>query len=95
MNIYQCWYLGLNGYCCRHHNSSWMFIPELGQTNNIIQKHISLNDLVFNNSFAKEYELKIEESLEKIRTRPLYFIRALLFPAKKACTVGGMLFAPI
>lgn len=93
MNVYQCWYLGLKGYCCRNHNSRWMFVPELGQTNNAIQKRIPLNDLVFNNSFAKEHELKIEKNLNKITKSPLHFIKALFFPAKKATTVGGMLFS--
>jgi len=93
MNVYQCWYLGLKGYCCRSHNSRWMFVPELGQINNAIHKHIPLNDLIFNNSFAKEYELKIEENLNKINKSPIHFIKALLFPTKKVGTVDGMLFA--
>jgi hypothetical protein len=91
MNVYQCCYLGLRGYCCRSHNSRWMFVPELGQANNNIHKHISLNDLAFNNIFAKEYELNIQQ----IRSNPSHFIKALLFPAKKAGTVGGLLFATI
>ena len=95
MNVYQCWYLGLKGYCCRGHNSKWMFVPELGQTNARIHKHISLNDLVFNNSFAKQYELKIEQQLQKITLSPLNFLKALFFSPSKPSTVGGMLFAPI
>ena len=63
MNVYPCWYLGLSGYCCRSHNLKWMFVPEMGQHNSRIHKSISLNDLVFNNAYAKEYELKIEKSL--------------------------------
>ncbi len=92
MNVYQCWYLGLRGYCCRGHNSRWMFVSELGQANNNY-KHISLNDLVFNNVFAKEYELKIEERIQQIKSNPFYFIKELFFPAKNASTVGGLLFA--
>ncbi len=92
MNVYQCWYLGLRGYCCRNHNSSWMFVPELGQSTGNIHKHISINDLVFNNSFAKEYELKIERSFEKIRNNPFSLLKSFLFPSKKMGTVGGMLF---
>ena len=95
MNVYQCWYLGLNGYCCRSHNLRWMFVPELGQANNSIRKKISLNDLVFNNPFAKQYELKIEQHLQNIRTNPFYFLKALLFPKRKPCTIDGMLFAVI
>lgn len=95
MNVYQCWYLGLSGYCCRSHNSRWMFVPELGQGNSRIHKHISLNELVFHNAFAKEYELKIEQGLQKIRSNPLYFLKSLFFSTQKASTVGGMLFATI
>ena len=54
MNVYQCWYRGLYGYCCRNHNSKWMFVPELGQTNSSIHKHISFHELVFNNAFARQ-----------------------------------------
>lgn len=95
MNVYQCWYLGIRGYCCRNYNSKWMFVPELGQISSSIHKHISLNDLVFNNTFAKQYELTIELRVQKIRSNPLHFIRELLFPEKKAETIGGMLFAAI
>jgi len=95
MNVYQCWYLGLSGYCCRHHNSKWMFVPELGQGNSRIHKHLSLHDLVFENSFAKQYELKIERQLQKIKSSPLHFLKSLFFSEKKPRTVGGMLFASI
>ena len=71
-----------------------MFVPELGQANSNIHKHISLNDLVFYNVFAKQYELMIEQHLQKIRTNPFYFLKeVLLFPTNKPCTIGGMLFA--
>ena len=93
MNVYQCWYLGLRGYCCRSRNSRWMFVPELGQTNSNIHKHISFNDLIFNNSYAKQYELTIEQHLQKIRSNPFYFLKSLLFSNEKPSTVGGMLFA--
>lgn len=94
MNVYPCWYLGLSGYCCRSHNLKWMFVPEMGQHNNRIHKRISLNDLVFNNVYAKEYELKIEQGLDKIRMNPFRFIRSLLFPARKSGNVIGMLLTP-
>lgn len=93
MNVYQCWYLGLKGYCCRSHNSRWMFVPEMGQISNKIHKHISLNDLVFNNTFAQEYELKVERKLKKIRSNPLNFIKSLFFQDKKTGSVGGLLFS--
>lgn len=95
MNVYQCWYHGLNGYCCRSQNSRWMFVPELGQTSSRIHKHLSLSDLVFDNPFAKQYELKIEQQQQKIRSNPLHFVIALFFTTKKPSTVGGMLFASI
>lgn len=92
MNVYQCWYLGLKGYCCRNHNSRWMFVPDMGQANNNIHKHISLNDLVFHNAFAKEYEMNLERKLNKIRSNPFNFLKALILPAKKTNSVAGMLF---
>lgn len=93
MNVYQCWYFGLKGYCCRSHNSRWMFVPEMGQNNNKIHKHISLNDLVFNNIFAKEYELRLERKLEKMRNNPFNFIKSIFFQNKQALSIGGLLFS--
>tara|TARA_R110002096_G_scaffold375106_1_gene568787 strand:- start:18785 stop:19072 length:288 start_codon:yes stop_codon:yes gene_type:complete len=95
MNVYQCWYLGLNGYCCRNHNSKWIFVPALGQSDRRIHKHLSLNDLVFDNPFAKQYELKIEGQLQKVQSSPFHFLKSLILIGKKPNTVGGMLFAPI
>ena len=95
MNVYQCWYRGLSGYCCRSYNSRWMFIPELGQANNRIHKHVSLHELVFENHFAKKFELNNEYMLEKTRSNLFYFLKKMLFPAKRPNTVGGKLFAYI
>ncbi len=95
MNVYQCWYHGMRGYCCRNHNSKWMFVPELGQIDNRIHKYISLNDLVFNNTFAKHYELKIERRLQRIKSNPFHFLKSLLFNKQKAGTVGGLLLGAI
>lgn len=92
MNVYECWYLGIRGYCCRTPHSKWMFVPELGQMNNTIYKHLSIHDFVFNNAIAQEYELSIEKSLSKLRTNPLLLLRSLLFPTRKMRSVGGMLF---
>ena len=92
MNVYQCWYLGLKGYCCRNHNSRWMFIPEMGQANSAIHKQISLNDLVFNNTFAKEYELKLERKLNNMRKNPFSYIKSLFYKTNKSRSLGGMLF---
>ena len=92
MNVYQCWYLGFRGYCCRNHNSKWMFVPELGQMSSRIHKHISIHDLVFNSGFAKQNELMIEQRLSKMRSNPFHIIKTFLFPYKKPNTVGGMLF---
>ena len=93
MNVSQCWYRGLNGYCCRGHNASWMFVPELGQHSNRIHKQVSLHDLVFENPFAKNFELSNEFSLERKRTNIFLFLKELFFPRKKPNTVGGLLFA--
>lgn len=93
MNVYQCWYLDLNGYCCRSHNSKWMFIPELGQINNRIHKNLSLDDLRFENPFAKQFELKIDLQRNAIKSSLFYSLKSLFFPVKKPSTVDGMLFA--
>jgi hypothetical protein len=95
MNVYQCWYLGLNGYCCRGHNSKWIFVPELGQANNRIHKDLALTDLVFDNPFAMQHELNVEQRLQKVRSNPLHFLKSLFIPAEKPSTVGGLLFASI
>jgi len=70
-----------------------MFVPELGQGNSRIRKHLSLNDLVFDNPIAKQYELKIERQFQEMKSNPLHFLKSLFFSEKKASTVGGMLFA--
>jgi hypothetical protein len=72
-----------------------MFIPELGQLNGRIHKHLLLSDLVFDNPFAKQFELKIEQRLHKIKSNPFHFLKSLFFPMEKPSTVGGMLFAGI
>lgn len=72
-----------------------MFIPELGQANNRIHKHVSLHELVFENHFAKKFELNNEYMLEKTRSNLFYFLKKMLFPAKRPNTVGGKLFAYI
>lgn len=93
MNVYSCWYHGLNGYCCRSHNAKWMFVPELGQIDNRIHKQLSLNELVFDNPYAKAHELKIEQRLQKLKFNPFHLIKSLFFPESRANTVGGMLFS--
>ncbi len=95
MNIYQCWYQGLNGYCCRSYNNKWMFVPELGQTNSRIHKHLSLNDLVFDNPYAKQYEFDIELQHQKIKLNPFHLLKSFLLPTRRVNTVGGMLFTSI
>jgi hypothetical protein len=72
-----------------------MFVPDLGQINSRIHKHISFNDIVFNNAFAKHYELTIEQRIQKMKSNPFHFIKSLFFSEKKAETVGGMLFGAI
>ena len=96
MNVYQCWYLGLNGYCCRSHNSRWMFVPELGQTSSRIHKHLSLSDLVFDNPFAKQYELKIDQRHKRneVKSIAIPYMHFFTLPRNQS-TVGGMLFASI
>ena len=93
MNVYQCWYRGLSGYCCRSYNSKWMFIPELGQIDNRIHRKIALNDLVFDNIYAKRHELEIEKKLNNFTLNPFHLLKKLFFATQKPNTIGGMLFA--
>lgn len=95
MNVYQCWYRGLNGYCCRSHNAKWLFVPELGQTDKRIHKHISFSELVFHNSAARRYELGIENKMSKTQNNPLRFLLSLFSSKPQANTIGGMLFSMV
>jgi len=90
MNVYSCWYRGVTGYCCRNKNFKWLFVPELGQPNNIIRRNLELDDLIFRNPYEKQYEIEFELELSN---RSLFsYGKKLLFRAYKPQTTGGFLF---
>ncbi len=62
MNVYNCWYEGSKGYCCRSYNNNWMFVPDLGQPVSVISRNLELEDLVFANQHEKQYEQDWERS---------------------------------
>ena len=90
MNVYGCWYKGNLGYCCRQHNMAWMFVPELGQTDNNIHKNIAFDDLIFKNTFARKYEEDNQSRLGQSGTISL--LHKFLGKPYKPQTIGGMLF---
>jgi hypothetical protein len=90
MNIYSCWYKGNFGYCCRWHNNTWTFVPELGQTDSNIYKNVALEDLVFKNKYAEEFEREYQARLDRIYTVGL--LGKLLGKKDKPQTIGGLLF---
>ena len=94
MHVYQCHYRGMNGYCCRKHNASWMFVPELGEASPEVQKNVSLHELEFHNTFAKSYELALEGE-KKLVTRLFAAIKGMLLPGQRSMTLGGRLFAQV
>ncbi len=95
MNVYECWYQGIRGYCCRSHNMRWLFIPDLGQLSSRIHKHVAIEDLIFANPFAKSYELSAELAHSGLVNKLASWITQLFFPVRRPATVGGLLFARI
>jgi len=70
-----------------------MFVPELGQPGNIIRKNIDLDNLIFINPYAKQYEFQYELRLSN---RNLFgYLKDLLFPGYKPNTIGGLFFVTI
>ena len=91
MNVYMCWHQGNFGYCCRMFDSSWMFVPELGQPDNRIHKSIPFDDLIFTNPMERMLERENEIRLNK-KWNLADFIWSLLFTKFKPLTIGGRLF---
>ena len=67
-----------------------MFVPELGQADNVIYKNISLAELFFKYNFEKVMETKREEYQSHFHL--LDFLKMLFLPSNKPQTVGGLLF---
>lgn len=90
MNVYSCCYKGNYGYCCRRYNHSWMFVPELGQSDNNIYKNVAFDDFIFKNKYAEEYERDFQSHLERSNTTGL--LKKILRKKFKPQTIGGLLF---
>ena len=91
MNVYQCWYHGTLGYACRIRGRKWMFVPELGQPDGTVYKHLGLHELIFRNPLYKRHELAYEQTT---RFGLLKFVLSLLLPEDKPVTVAGLLLLP-
>jgi len=89
MNVYRCWYQGIQGYSCRR-GRGWMFVPELGQPDNRIHKNIVLTDLVFMNREEGRFEMNNETSRNKRSVRG--WLGYMLGRRSRPHTVHGMLF---
>ena len=94
MNVYLCRYRGMTGYCCRKHNSKWMFVPELGQVSDAVIRNVALENIDFDNTFAKTYELALENE-KKLVNRIIIMFRNLLLPVSRPVTLAGKLFAQV
>jgi hypothetical protein len=90
MNVYSCWHKGNYGYCCRQYNLSWMFVPELGQSDNNVYKNVAFEDLIFKNKNARAYESDYEALLESSYIAGL--LQKILRKKYKPHTIGGLLF---
>ncbi len=66
MNVYTCWHEGNLGYSCRTRGRQWMFVPEIMQPDNNIYNHLLLSDLVFKNTYEKQYEVNREVEREHL-----------------------------
>ena len=91
MGVYMCWYQGNLGYCCRMFHSAWMFVPELGQSDNRIHKNVPFSDLIFTNPLERMFERQNEIRLNR-GWNLADFVRSLLFAKFKPLTIGGRLF---
>ncbi len=88
MNIYACWYQGRPGYCFEHRRSGWWFIPEQGQSDTEVRRHLSLADFVF----ANRFDWQLEQS-HAAAPRWQRCLRALVPPLKPR-SVAGLLLLP-
>lgn len=92
MNTYACWYQGLLGYCFEHPHSGWWFIPEQGQPDSRVHRHLSLQDFIFANRFEWQFENRLQQGRG---IKPLWrrCLEALFMPLKPQ-TVAGLLLLP-
>jgi len=92
MNIYSCWYRGTPGYGCKLGRQNWMFVPDLGQSDNHIYKNICLSELMFRNKLEYRYELDTEKTTGRYSL--LHKVLSVFFPFEQPHTIGGLLFLP-
>lgn len=93
MNTYACWYHGLYGFCFQHPRSGWWFVPEQGQPDADIHRHLRLEDLLFVDAVAWRYELQRQR---RRAARPWWqqLISAMRTPLQPH-TVAGLLLLPV
>lgn len=89
MNIYRCWYHGTCGFAGKLDRENWLFVPDLGQADNLIHRRIGLSELVFRNRFEYEYELELQSGP---RFPIVRFLMSFIFPTEQIHTTAGMLF---
>jgi hypothetical protein len=70
-----------------------MFVPEMGQFDNIIHKNLRLDDLIFKNASEKAHEMLKESSNNRLSLVELF--RNIFFPRNKPQTIAGMLLTSI
>lgn len=64
-----------------------MFVPELGQKDNLIYKDLSLDDLIFKNPADKHLERQLDDKAGS--TALLELFRAIFNSGNKAQSVAG------
>lgn len=91
MNIYRCWHQGILGYGCRR-GSGWMFVPELGQTDDRVHKDLDITDLVFLNNEERLSEMKND----KLRNNRALgrMVQSVMAVKTRPRSIGGRLFTP-
>ncbi len=90
MNVYTCWHEGNLGYSCRTRGRQWMFVPEIMQPDSNIYNNLPLSDLVFKNTYEKQYEVNREVQREHFSL--VNILKSKFKPAYKPKTIGGLLF---
>lgn len=93
MNIYACWHQGRPGYCFEHPRSGWWFVPELGQPDPAVRRHLSFEEFIFASSF--DWRLEYRRQQARVATpRWRLCLRALFTPVRPN-TVAGLLMLPV
>lgn len=67
MTTYPCWHESVYGYCFRHPTSGWWFVPDEGQSQSNVDRHLHLTDLVFVCPF--DWQLERQHEMGRRGTR--------------------------